>query len=401
MKSMTKTEEISRNVLTGEYFMNGDIACAEGAIAGGCTFFAGYPITPSTEIAERISRRFQITGGVYLQMEDEIASITAIMGGSWGGRRAMTATSGPGFSLMMEGIGLGVMTETPCVIVDVQRAGPSTGLPTLVGQQDIMQARWGSHGDYRIIAFVPNSAQEMFECTYRAFNIAEKYRVPVFVMADEVVGHTTEKVTIPPAAELPIYPRRRPRTPPGDFLPFKPDEDLVPPMACAGEGYRIHVTSLTHDERGYPVINAEMQDKLVRRLSEKITRNAPDIIDVEETMTDDADAIIVSYGISSRSSMEALKLCRKKGLKVGLFRPITIWPFPEERIRLLSRKVKALIVVEINLGQIFYEVERCCGRYARVHLISGAGGRIHTPSELVRHIESIMEKCGKGEDDCD
>lgn len=385
-------EDIHRDILTGVHFMNGDVACAEGAIAGGCTFFAGYPITPSTEIAERISRRFTRSGNIFLQMEDEIASVTAILGGSWGGRRSMTATSGPGFSLMMEGIGQGMMTETPCVIVNVQRGGPATGLPTLVGQQDMMQARWGSHGDYGVIAYTPNSPQEMFHLTYKAFNTSEKYRLPVFVMADEVVGHTTEKVIIPPSEQLPLYPRRRPKTSPKGFLPYQPDEDLVPPMACAGEGYRIHVTGLTHDERGYPVIKAEVQDKLVRRLLEKVRKNQDDIIETEETYTEDADTIVVSYGISSRSSMEAINICRKKGMKVGLFRLITAWPFPEKRLQQAARKAKNIVVVEINLGQIYYEVERCCGKFAKTSLVSSGGGRLHYPYEIVKAIEEAVNR---------
>lgn len=391
---MAKSDVVTSNILTGHHFMNGDVASAEGAIAAGCSFFAGYPITPSTEIAERISRRFQMTGGVYLQMEDEIASLTAVLGASWGGRKAMTATSGPGFSLMMEGLGLALMTETPCVLVNVQRAGPSTGLPTLVGQQDMMQARWGSHGDYELIAYSPNSAQEMFYYTYKAFNVAEKYRIPVLVMADEVVGHTTEKVVIPRQEELPLYPRRKPVVSKEDFLPYKADGDLVPPMACAGEGYRIHVTALTHDERGYPAVNAEIQEKLVSRLVNKIRVNAPDIYEYEEIFTDDADLIIISYGISSRSSKEAINICREKGLKVGLFRLITVWPFPEKRLKELAAKIKKMVVVEINMGQIFHEVERCCLKYSEIFLVSGCGGRIHTPEEIVRAVEEALHAIG-------
>ncbi|HIC94371.1 MAG TPA: 2-oxoacid:acceptor oxidoreductase subunit alpha, partial [Anaerolineae bacterium] len=236
--------------------MLGDEACAEGAIAAGCRFFAGYPITPATEIAERMSRRLPEVGGIYIQMEDELASMAAVLGASWAGVKAMTATSGPGFSLMMENLGLGIMLETPCVLVNVQRGAPSTGLPTLVGQGDMMQARWGSHGHYEIIALAPSSPQELFDLTIRAFNLSEKYRTPVLVMTDAEVGHMTEKVVIPPPEEIEIYPRRKALVPPDRYLPFEPDEGLVPPMACAGEGYRFHVTGLTHDERGYPVINA-------------------------------------------------------------------------------------------------------------------------------------------------
>lgn len=386
---MPNDEEIERSVLSGEHFMSGDVASAEGALAAGCTFFAGYPITPSTEVAERISRRFLTTGGIYLQMEDEIASLTAVLGASWGGRRAMSATSGPGFSLMMETIGLAVMTETPCVLVNVQRAGPSTGLPTLVGQQDMMQARWGAHGDYEIIAYVPSSPQEMFHYTFKAFNTAEKYRVPVLVMADEVVGHTTEKVVIPPPSELPIFPRRKPKVPPEGFQPYEPEEDLVPSMPIAGEGYRIHVTGLTHDERGYPMINAEVQGRLVERLVKKIRVNAPRIIEYEETLIEDAEVALVSYGISARTSMEAVRMARRKGIRAGLFRLITAWPFPEERLKALARRIDLFLVVEINLGQMVREVQRCI-TVEKTALAPNAGGRIHTPSEILEALEEAL-----------
>ncbi|MBE0480554.1 MAG: 2-oxoacid:acceptor oxidoreductase subunit alpha, partial [Dehalococcoidia bacterium] len=241
--------------------MNGDVACAEGAISAGCRFFAGYPITPATEIAERMSERLPGVGGVYIQMEDEIASMNAVLGASWAGVKSMTATSGPGFSLMMENLGLGVMLETPCVVTDIQRAGPSTGLPTLVAQGDMMQARWGSHGSYEIIALVPSSPQEMFDLTIAAFNLSEKYRVPVLIMSDEAVGHMSEKVIIPAISPEDLLDRRRPEKPPGRYIPYETDGNLVPPMAVAGQGYRFHTTGLMHDERGYPVMTAEAQDK--------------------------------------------------------------------------------------------------------------------------------------------
>jgi len=251
-------------VLTGVHYLDGDHACAEGALAAGCRFFAGYPITPSTEIAERIARRFPRVGGVFLQMEDEMAAMAAVIGAVWGGTKAMTCTSGPGFSLMMENLGLAVMMETPCVLVNVQRGGPSTGLPTMVGQADVMQARWGSHGDYQIIALAPNSPQEAFDLTIVAFNLSEQYRVPVLVMMDECVGHMTEKVVIPEANRIEVLPRRHTRVPPAEYLPYRPGDDLVPEMVAAGEGYRIHSTGLTHDERGYPVMTAEAQNALSR-----------------------------------------------------------------------------------------------------------------------------------------
>lgn len=377
----------NRGILTGSHFVNGDIACAEGAIAGGCRFFAGYPITPSTEIAERLARRFGQVGGKFLQMEDEIASITCILGASWAGQRVMTATSGPGFSLMMEGIGLAIMTETPCVIVDVQRAGPSTGLPTLVAQQDMMQVRWGSHGDYEIIAYCPATVQEMFDYTYKAFNMAEIYRVPVFIMADEVVGHLTEKLIIPSEEDLLLEHRKKPVVEPrGSYCPYEPDEDLVPPMAVAGEGYRIHVTGLTHDERGYPVIKEDAHQALVRRLVKKIRKNVNDIIEYEEYYIDDAEILVISYGISARSSLRAVNEAREEGIKAGMLRLITAWPFPEKRVRELARKVRAVIVPEINLGQMVREVERCVNTGIPVHSLTHAGGGIHRPLQILDRI---------------
>jgi 2-oxoglutarate ferredoxin oxidoreductase subunit alpha len=379
-----------REILTGEHFMNGDEASAEGAIAAGCRFFAGYPITPATEIAERMARRLPEVGGIYIQMEDELASMGAILGASWAGVKSMSATSGPGFSLMMENYGLGVMTETPCVIVDIMRGGPSTGLPTLVSQGDVMQSRWGTHGDVGVIAFTPSSPQEMFDCTVRAFNLSEQYRLPVIVLGDEIVGHMTEKVVIPPKRDIKLYPRRKPKKKKRNFLPFEPEKDLVPPMACAGEGYNVHVTGLTHDERGYPVINAEAQEKLVARLVDKIRKNADNIIEYEEKNIKDADLVVVAYGSVSRCAKEAVRMAREEKLKVGLFRPITVWPFPEKRMRALSEQVKAFIVPEINYGQIAYEVERCVAPYSQTHLLPKMGGDIHTPDEILNGITGMI-----------
>ena len=376
-------------VLTGNHFMNGDVACAEGALAAGCTFFAGYPITPSSEIAERMARRLPEVGGVYLQMEDELASMAAILGASAGGARAMTATSGPGFSLMLENIGLGVMMELPCVVVNIQRGSPSTGLPTLVGQADVMQARWGSHGDYALIALAPWSPQECFDLTVRAFNLADRYRVPVILLGDEVVGHMVSRVVIPPADAIPHTPRKRPTTRKGEpFLPYQPDpEDLVPPMAHAGEGYRIHMTGLTHDERGYPVITEEAHDRLVRRLVEKIRRNAGDIIAYETDALDDAEMVVVAYGCTARSARRAVHEARRQGIKVGLFRLITVWPFPEERLRALAGQVESFIVAEINLGQIALELERVIHRpVAGVH---HPGGQLIPPDRILSCIKEV------------
>jgi 2-oxoglutarate ferredoxin oxidoreductase subunit alpha len=372
-----------RPVLTGEHFMNGDLACAEGALSAGCKFFAGYPITPATEIAEHMSWRLPQINGIYIQMEDEIASMAAILGASNAGIKSMTSTSGPGFSLMMENIGLGMITETPCVIVNIQRGGPSTGLPTLVGQGDMMQARWGSHGDYEVIALSPSSIQEMYDFTIEAFNLSERFRLPVFVMSDEVVGHMTERLKIPFAHDIPIYDRKRPRRRPENFYPFEPDEDLVPPMACAGEGFKIHVTGLTHDDKGYPVINEEAQYKLVKRLVDKIRVNARRIINIKEMNVEDADIVIVAYGIIARVAHYAMMKARERGIKVGLLKLNTVWPFPENRVAELSEHVKSFIVPEINFGQIYYEVQRCAGCNANTVLIPHAGGNIHNPRDIL------------------
>ena len=380
-------------VLQGSFFMDGDTACAEGAICAGCRFFGGYPITPATEIAERMARRLPQVAGTFIQMEDEIASMNAVLGASWAGVRAMTATSGPGFSLMMETLGLGIMTETPCVLVNVQRGGPSTGMPTLVGQGDMMQARWGSHGHYEIIALAPSSPQELFDLTVYAFNLAEKYRTPVLVMTDETVGHMTERVIIPPLEEIEIYPRRKPTVQRNDgYLPFKPDADGVPPMACAGDGYRIHVTGLTHDERGYPdTVNTETQRRLVERLVGKIRDNRHDIIRLEEDQTEDADVVVVAYGISARTAARPVRIARERGHKIGLLKLVTVWPFAEDRIRELAARVKAFVVPEINLGQIALEVERCAAGKAQTILVPHAGGGLHQPDEILGAILGVGE----------
>jgi len=377
-------------ILTGSHFMLGDHACAEGALAAGLDFFAGYPITPSTEIAEHIARRLPALGGRFVQMEDELGSMAAIIGASAAGARSLTATSGPGFSLMMENIGLAAMMEIPCVVANVQRASPSTGLPTMVGQSDILQARWGSHGDYGIIAYCPASPQECFDLTVRAFNAADQYRVPVFVLMDEVVGHMTERVVIPALDDLPITQRKSPRSAPGSgpFLSFAPDADLVPPIAHAGEGYKVHMTGLTHDERGYPAMNAETHDTLVNRLVDKVRLNAADIEMHDETCVEDADTIVISFGCTARSARHAVNQARDEGLKCGLLRLITVWPFPEARIRELIElgNVKRFIVPEINLGQLRREVERLTD--LPVLRLNHAGGAMLEPDPILELIRS-------------
>ncbi len=379
-----------QRVLTGRQFMLGDHACAEGALAAGLDFFAGYPITPSTEVAEHLASRLPAVGGRFVQMEDELGSIAAIIGASAAGARSFTATSGPGFSLMMENIGLAAMMELPCVIVDVQRASPSTGLPTMVGQSDILQARWGSHGDYGIVAYCPSSPQECFELTIDAFNTADRYRIPVFILMDEVVGHMAERVVIPDAKDIPHVPRKGPRTAPGTerFLPYAADADLVPPIAHAGDGYKVHMTGLTHDERGYPSLTAETHDKLVHRLVDKVRLNAAEIVDFEEQDVDDADCVVVAFGCTARSATAAVDQARAEGLRCGLLRPKTIWPFPEARVRRLLEigKVKRFIVPEINLGQMRREIERLT--QLPTLGLNHAGGEMPTPNAILEMIRS-------------
>jgi 2-oxoglutarate ferredoxin oxidoreductase subunit alpha len=377
-------------VLTGNHFMLGDHACAEGALAAGLDFFAGYPITPSTEIAEHIARRLPPLGGRFVQMEDELGSMAAIIGASVAGARSLTATSGPGFSLMMENIGLAAMLEAPCVVANVQRASPSTGLPTMVGQSDILQARWGSHGDYGIIAYCPASPQECFDLTVRAFNDADRYRVPVFIMMDEVIGHMSERVIIPAADEVSIVRPKGPKEPPSGkpFLSYAPDEDMVPPIAHAGQGYKVHMTGLTHDERGYPALDPETHDQLINRLVDKIRLNADDIILFEELDVEDADTIVIAFGCTARSARHAVNEARAEGLKCGMLRMLTVWPFPETRIRELIQQgtVKRFIVPEVNLGQLRREVERLT--QLPVICLNHAGGKMPTPEDILELIRT-------------
>ncbi len=377
-------------VRTGEYFITGDVACAEGALAAGCMFFGGYPITPATEVAEHIAERISDVGGLYIQMEDEIAAIASVLGASWAGVKSMTATSGPGFSLMMENIGLGVCTETPCVIVNVQRGGPSTGLPTQGAQADMMQARWGSHGDYEIIVLAPSSPQEIFYQTITAFDLSEKYRSPVIIMTDEIVGHMSEKVIIPEAKKIKPVSRTAPKGRKDRFKLFAPGPNGVAPMPAAGQGYNIHVTGLTHDEKGYPVMSVETQAEMMARLTGKIKNNLDDIIMTESYRLKDAEVALVSYGVSSRTSITAVDEARKMGIKLGLLRLITVWPFPDELIKKLSKKVKGFVTVEMNLGQIHREVQRCAGDRADCALAGHPGGAIIPPEDVIKKVKELL-----------
>ena len=363
---------------SGYYFWSGDIAAAEGAIFAGCRFYAGYPITPSSEIAERMALRLPQVGGKFIEMEDEIGSIAAIIGASWTGEKVMTATSGPGISLMNENIGLAVMTESPIVVVNAMRGAPSTGLPTLMGQGDLMQAKWGSHGSYEIISYYPDSVQETFDLMIEAFNSAEKYRVPILFLMDAMLAHMYEKIYVPSEDSVVRIERKRPAKPPGEQLLYKADEDLVPPMPRIGEGYKIHASGLTHNERGYPELTPQAQEKLIKRLNDKIRKHAEEIWKVEEYHTEDADIIVVAMGSNARAVRTAVDEARKEGIKAGLLRPITIWPFPYKYIEKYSVDY---LVAEINYGQIYHKVKEYADN--KVELLPKMGGELHTPQEIL------------------
>ena len=366
--------------------VQGNEACVEGALAAGMRFFAGYPITPSTEIAEISSQKLPKLGGRFIQMEDELASVAAIIGGSLAGLKSMTATSGPGFSLMQENLGYAAITEIPCVIVNVQRGGPSTGLPTSPAQGDVMQAKWGTHGDHPTVALTPNSCQETYEYTIKAFNIAEKYRTPVILLMDETVGHMREKMYFKEESEIEIINRKKPTCKPEDYVAYRPEEDMIPPMASFGEGYRYHVTGLTHDETGFPTNSNEISEKLINRIVDKIEKNIEGFSYYEEYKMEDAEIAIVAYGGVSRSAKSAVDILRKNDLKVGMFRPITIWPFLEKQINEVSKNVKQIYVAEMNLGQYFLEVDRVAGKNCIVNKINRVNGELITPDEIVEAI---------------
>lgn len=361
------------------HFWSGNEACVEAAIMAGCRFFAGYPISPANEISEGLSKRLPKVDGLFLQMEDELASIGAVMGASWAGRKAMTATSGPGFSLMQETIGWAFMTETPCVVVDVQRVGPGTGQATKSGQADVMQARWGTHGDYASIALSPNSVQEMFEMTIRAFNLAEKYRTPVILLADETIAHLREQITVPTPAGLQIVNRKKPQ--PGETAFFGSDE--VAPMPAVGEGFDVAVTASTHDERGVRFTqDASVHRRMIQALNAKISKHVDDIVEVECSNVDNCEVGVVSFGCTSRAVYEAIERTEASGVKVGHVRLKTIWPFPEEAVGRLAKTAKKIVVPEMNLGQIVGEVQRVARGTEIVKLNKIGGGELITPEEL-------------------
>ncbi|SFR05715.1 2-oxoacid:acceptor oxidoreductase subunit alpha [Desulfoscipio geothermicus] len=370
--------------------MQGNEAVAEGALAAGVRFFAGYPITPSTEIAEIMADRLPRLGGKFIQMEDEIAGLAAVIGASLAGLKALTATSGPGFSLMQENLGFAAMAEVPCVIVNVQRSGPSTGMPTSPAQGDVMQARWGTHGDHPVIVLSPSSVREAYDLTVRAVNLAEKYRVPVILLMDEVVGHLREKVVLPARGEVETVDRPSPKVPPGEYVPFRPEDNLVPPMANFGEGYRYHVTGLAHDEKGTPTNNPALAEQLLLRLHDKINMHLDDILLDDAKFLEDAEIVVLAYGSTARPARRAVKEARGRGIKAGLYRPLTLWPFPAKKVRELAEQAHSIIVPEMNLGQYRLEVERVVRDRARVSGVNRVHGELIEPEEITAAILEVV-----------
>jgi 2-oxoglutarate ferredoxin oxidoreductase subunit alpha len=372
--------------------MHGNQAVAEGAIAAGCRFYAGYPITPSSEIAEILSEKMPQVGGVFIQMEDEIASMAAIIGASLGGLKAATATSGPGFSLMQENLGFAVISEIPCVVINVQRVGPSTGLPTKAAQGDIMQARWGTHGDHPIIAISPGSVQECYDLTVRAFNLAERFRTPVIILSDAIISSLREKLEIPDPEDLVIINRTQPTVAPDQYKPYEFLKGDVAAMPAFGEGYRYHVTGLVHNEYGYPTENAQTVSAWWDHMGSKISDNLDEILDWQEVEMDDAEIALVAYGGTSRAAHHAISLAREQGIKLGLVQIRTIWPFPEQLIRDVASNVQHIIVPELNFGQIRMEVERLAAGRVPVQGINRADGQQISPDQIldvVRGLERV------------
>lgn len=370
--------------------MQGNEAIAEGAVIAGCDFFAGYPITPSSEVAEILSSKLPKIGRVFLQMEDEIAALGAVLGAALGGAKAITASSGPGMSLKQEHIGYASMCEIPCVIINVMRGGPSTGLPTLPAQGDVMQAKWGTHGDHAIIAITPSSVNESLYETIRAFNLAVKYRTPVLILTDEIIGHMREKVVIPDKNDVEIIDVKLPGVPPEKYNPYNYTSGKVTPLAPMGEGYRYHVTGLIHGETGFPSQKTDVIQNAQNWLMDKIYKNIKDIEKFEEFQTEDADILLVAYGSTSRSSRQAIRMARSAGIKAGMFRPITIWPFPDEQVSKLSKKIKKILVPEMNMGQIIFEVQRnACG--SSVYGLNVVSGEPITPDQIYEKIKEISK----------
>lgn len=365
--------------------LQGNEACVEGALYAGCRFYAGYPITPSTEIAEGMSVRLPKIGGKFIQMEDEIGGIAAAIGASLAGLKSLTATSGPGFSLKQEALGYACIAEIPLVVVNVMRGGPSTGYPTGPSQSDIMQAKWGTHGDHPVIAVTPAYVQEILDETVRAFNLAEKYRTPVIVLYDEIIGHMREPITIPVAGDLPVVDRAKPTCKPEEYFPYD-DRFEVPPLAPFGQGYRFHVTGLNHKQDGFPTNDSKVINNNNLRIMNKVENHKEDIWKNEETMLEDAEVAVFTIGSSARSARFAVNEARKLGIKAGLLRPLTIWPFPDKAVKAVSERVKAIIVPELNLGQMVHEVERC-SKKAKVVGIHRVDGEPITPAQILDEIK--------------
>jgi 2-oxoglutarate/2-oxoacid ferredoxin oxidoreductase subunit alpha len=366
--------------------LQGNEAMVEGALYAGCRFFAGYPITPATEISEVMSYRLPAVDGTFIQMEDEIASMGAVIGASLAGVKAMTATSGPGFSLMQENLGFACVAEVPAVIVNVMRGGPSTGLPTHVSQGDAQQARWGTHGDHPIIVLAVSTTRECFELTVKAFSLAEKYRTPVIILSDEVVGHTREKLLLPPETHLEVVERVRPDMPPEWYLPYADTASGVPPMGIFGDGYRYHVTGLIHDVRGYPTERPDEIVPFLNRLFRKITQHFQDIQMVREEQTADAEILVVAYGSVARSARRAVIEARERGIKAGLLQLVTLWPFPRRHLEPLLRQVRAALVPELNMGQMSREVKRINQGMTRVEALNRIDGNLITPDEIMERL---------------
>ncbi len=375
----------------GVQLMEGNHACAWGAIDAGARFYAGYPITPSSEIAEVCARELPAYGGTYIQMEDEIGSIAAIVGASLSGKKSFTATSGPGFSLMQENLGVGIYQEVPCVVVNIQRVGPATGLATQPAQADVMQARWGTHGDHSIIAISPASVQEMYYFTIRAFNLAERFRTPVILLGDQVVGQTYENITLPDPDSLELIERKKPVVAPEDFLPYQADEDLVPPMAAYGDRHIVHASSTCHCEKGYSNFKYGTNRQLLTRLKNKIYNYTDEIVEVEYFGPEDADVTLISFGSSSRVCKYVIEEAAKEGIKVNLLRLITIWPFPDQEVQKALAKVGAAVVAEMNQGQVIHEVNRVNTTNTPVHLASGIDGELIRPEIVMNSIREAVK----------
>jgi 2-oxoglutarate ferredoxin oxidoreductase subunit alpha len=367
--------------MTQQRLIQGNEACAYAALYAGCRFYAGYPITPSSEIMELMARELPRHGGTFIQMEDEIASISAVIGAAWAGAKVMTATSGPGFSLMQEGIGYASITETPCVIVDAQRWGPSTGQPTKTAQADVMQAIWGTHGDHPIIVLTASHVRDVFEMTVQAFNLSEKYRVPVILLLDEVLSHMRENVTLPKSGELPVIERQRPQQV-KDFAPFGQQEFLA-----LGEGLRFNVTGMAHNNYGFPVQGAEAEQQLLR-IMKKIQSNVETLTLYESIALEDAQLLIASYGITSRACESAVDQLRSEGVRAGFLDLKTLWPFPDFLFQKLSERMEYILVAELNLGQISREVQRAVQGRARVEHLGRADGSLITPQQIYERVKN-------------